>query len=123
MEANKAVPVSDVVATIAPVAAAYPVATAGKNSYTTYRNADETSRQSIEDASILECRTAKRSFVSGATMAASVVFLSYALQCQRSFTSLLSAATGWYGLAFKNDLNRYQLAVDPTYTVDDAAQF
>jgi hypothetical protein len=56
-------------------------------------------------------------------VAASVVFLSYALQCQDRLTSLLSAAAGWYGLAFKQDLNRYQLAVDPTYTVDDAAQF
>jgi solute carrier family 25 phosphate transporter 3 len=36
---------------------------------------------------------------------------------------LLSLLPAGIGLAFKNDLNRYQLAVDPTYTVDDAAQF
>jgi hypothetical protein len=66
-EANKAgAGWSDGMFLIAPCSCGLPGGNSGKNSYTTYRNADETSRQSIEDASILECRTAKRSFVSGA---------------------------------------------------------
>jgi solute carrier family 25 phosphate transporter 3 len=108
------------------VAAAYPVATAGKNSYTTYRNADETSKaQTIEDAlDIRSAVTAKRNFVSGASSGSvSGVPELRSFGAKGSSTSLLSLLPAGIGLAFKNDLNRYQLAVDPTYTVDDAAQF
>lgn len=108
------------------LAVAYPVATAGKNSYSTYRSAAENSKaQTIEDAlDIRSAVTAKRSFVSGATSGSvSGVPELLSFGAKGSSTSLLSLLPAGIGLAFKSDLDRYQLAVDPTYTMDDAAQF